>query len=114
MSKLDLFCNRPTLVALIEFGADVSLVNSGTCSGGEAHITESVSSKGMEKNGESSYSAIKGLLGHGKGRVVFNLTMDIDSVSVYLNNEDGSQLAMFVQECFLLQIKVRNLLSVIY
>ncbi|XP_059444630.1 uncharacterized protein LOC132176414 [Corylus avellana] len=42
----------------------------------------------------------------GKGRVVFFLGMNVDSVSVYLNKEDGSQLAMFVQESFLLDIKV--------
>ncbi|CAA6659805.1 unnamed protein product [Spirodela intermedia] len=106
MSKLDFFCNRPTLVALIEFGLDLSLVNSGANIGDGINVSEAASSQGTEKPEESGFSIVKGLLGHGKGRVVFNLTMDIDSVSIYLNNEDGSQLAMFVQECFLLNIKV--------
>ncbi|XP_022863440.1 uncharacterized protein LOC111383558 [Olea europaea var. sylvestris] len=32
--------------------------------------------------------------------------MNVNSVAVYLNKEDGSRLAMFVQESFLLDIKV--------
>lgn len=108
MSKLDFFCNRPTLVALIEFGLDLSLVNSGASIGDGINVSEAASSQRTEKPEESGFSIVKGLLGHGKGRVVFNLTLDIDSVSIYLNNEDGSQLAMFVQECFLLNIKVRE------
>ncbi|TXG71909.1 hypothetical protein EZV62_000488 [Acer yangbiense] len=32
--------------------------------------------------------------------------MNVDSVSVFLNKEDGSQLEMFVQESFLLDLKV--------
>jgi len=33
--------------------------------------------------------------------------MNVDNVTVFLNKEDGSQLAMFVQERFVLDIKVR-------
>lgn len=39
---------------------------------------------------------VKGLLGYGKGRVVFKLSMDVDSVIVFLNQEDGFQFVMFI------------------
>ncbi|XP_057959044.1 uncharacterized protein LOC131151699 [Malania oleifera] len=94
MSKLEFFCNRPTVVALIDFGLDISSVNAG------------VSSTNLTKTEEAGQEFVKGLLGFGKGRVVFLLNMNVDSVSVFLNKEDGSQLAMFVQESFLLDLKV--------
>ncbi|XP_059434413.1 uncharacterized protein LOC132167446 isoform X4 [Corylus avellana] len=61
----------------------------------------------MKKEKTEDTGRFKGLLGYGKGRVVFFLGMNVDSVSVYLNKEDGSQLAMFVQESFLLDIKFK-------
>ncbi|XP_078433928.1 calcium-dependent lipid-binding family protein isoform X2 [Wolffia australiana] len=106
MSKLDFFCNRPTLLALIEFGVDMSYVNLVGATGPETNISEASSSNKKGSMGENGYHVIKGLLGHGKGRVVFDLSMDVGSVCIYLNNEDGSKLAMFAQECFLLNIKV--------
>ncbi|KAF9594340.1 hypothetical protein IFM89_030469 [Coptis chinensis] len=103
MSKLEFYCNRPTLVALIGFGLDLSLVSSGI----EVHLTEVETSENKERAEEESVRAfVKGLLGSGKGRVVFRLKMDVDSVCVFLNKEDGSQLAMLIQESFLLDLKV--------
>ncbi|XP_077211040.1 calcium-dependent lipid-binding family protein isoform X2 [Tasmannia lanceolata] len=106
MSKLEFFCNRPTLVALIEFGLDLSLVNSGLSSENQINAPNRNSSQDREKAEENGRSFVKGLLGYGKGRVVFYLNMDVDSVCVFLNKEDGSQLAMLVQERFLLDLKV--------
>ncbi|KAK9139107.1 hypothetical protein Scep_008788 [Stephania cephalantha] len=104
MSKLDFFCNRPTLVALIQFGLDLNSTNPGTSVESEIHASNVESSqKRSEDNGRAF---VKGLLGYGKGRVVFRLYMDVDSVSVFLNKEDGSQLAMLVQERFLLDLRV--------
>ncbi|XP_062108869.1 uncharacterized protein LOC133819601 isoform X1 [Humulus lupulus] len=103
MSKLEFFCNRPTLVALIGFGLDISSVNYATSSEMEA-VSEDKLATNKEKNEENDI--VKGLLGYGKNRVVFYLNMNVDSVSVYLNKEDGSSLAMLVQESFLLDLKV--------
>ncbi|XP_038986983.1 uncharacterized protein LOC103722332 isoform X2 [Phoenix dactylifera] len=102
MSALEFFCNRATLVALIEFGLDLSLINLGD-SGNDIVAPTADSNDMKEENGRA---LVKGLLGHGKDRVVFNLKMDVDSVCVFLNKEDGSLLAMFVQESFLLDFKV--------
>ncbi|KAK8671255.1 hypothetical protein V6N13_037855 [Hibiscus sabdariffa] len=104
MSKLEFFCNRPTLVALIGFGLDLGSMSyaASVTDVNEALDDESLMNK--EKAEESG--RVDGLLGHGKARVVFYLNMNVDSVTVFLNKEDGSQLAMFVQESFLLDLKV--------
>lgn len=110
MSKLDFFCNRPTLVALIGFGIDLSSANLGEHDTSTTATVDDQSSGYKEKTEENGLAFVKGLLGYGKGRIVFYLNMDVDSVSVFLNKEDGSQLAMFVQESFVLDLKVRTVL----
>ncbi|KAL5700718.1 hypothetical protein ACHQM5_026131 [Ranunculus cassubicifolius] len=102
MSKLEFYCNRPTLVALIEFGCDLSLVDPSV----DLRESESELIQNKEKTEEIGRAFVKGLLGFGKGRVVFRLNMDVDSVCIFLNKEDGSQLAMLIQESFLLDLKV--------
>ncbi|XP_068666865.1 uncharacterized protein [Aristolochia californica] len=104
MSKLEFFCNRPTLVALIGFGFDLSLVTSGSIDSPQQVVLIDSVEKGNSE--ESRHAYVTGLLGYGKERVVFGLKMDVDSVCVFLNKEDGSQLAMLVQEKFLLNVKV--------
>jgi len=107
MSALEFYCNRPTLVALIEFGLDLSMVNSVPKSSADvAPAIQTVKPTGKE---EAAPTIVKGLLGHGKRRTIFNMKMDVDRVSMFLNKEDGSQLAMFVQEKFLFDLKVRYL-----
>ncbi|TQD96908.1 hypothetical protein C1H46_017513, partial [Malus baccata] len=104
MSKLEFFCNRPTLVALIDFGLDLSSVYDAE---GSADMTKVPDDKHfMNKEKTEENGRVKGLLGYGKGRVVFYLSMNVDNVTVFLNKEDGSSFAMFVQESFLLDLKV--------
>lgn len=108
MSRMEFYCNRPTLVALIGFGLDISYSNYVEVSSDLPDSSEDkpvmVKEKVEEKVEEKG--RVKGLLGYGKSRVVFYLNMNVDSVSIYLNMEDGSQLAMLVQESFLLDLKV--------
>lgn len=112
MSKLEFFCNRPTLVALIGFGLDISSVHYAATSSDTETISEDKSVVNKEKTEESG--RVKGLLGYGKNRVVFYLNMDVDSVSVFLNKEDDSPLAMLVQERFLLDLKVLKSCSIFF
>lgn len=108
MSKLEFFCNRPTLVALIDFGLDLSSVYSAEST---ADITEVSDDKSlMNKEKTEEIGRVKGLLGYGKGRVVFYLNMNVDSVTVFLNKEDASPLATFVQESFVLDLKVMSII----
>lgn len=99
MSKLEFFFNRLTLVALIDFAFDLSTVSYS-----KSNTDLGNASDDKEKFEESG--RIEGLLGHGKDRVVFHLNMNVNSVAVFLNKEDGSQLAMFLQERFQLDLKV--------
>ncbi|CAN6447305.1 unnamed protein product [Victoria cruziana] len=105
MSKLEFYCNRATLVALTKFSLDLSLLNSGG-SRSTSNASTSGSTQPEERNEANEHSYVRGLLGHGKDRVVFYLKMDVNSVCIYLNKEDGSQLAMLVQENFLLDLKM--------
>jgi vacuolar protein sorting-associated protein 13A/C len=100
MSKLEFFCNRPTIVALISFGLDISSGNKVTSDADTSPEKPSVKERSDEKG------RVRGLLGFGKERVVFRLDMNMDSVTIFLNKEDGSQLAMLVQESFLMDLKV--------
>ncbi|KAK4265962.1 hypothetical protein QN277_026944 [Acacia crassicarpa] len=104
MSKLEFFCNRPTIVALISFGLDMSSV-AYTTNHMETTATDREDSLvNKEKIDEKGH--VKGMLGFGKERVLFYLNMNVDSVTMFLNKEDGSQLATLVQESFLLDLKV--------
>ena len=114
MSKLEFFCNRPTIVALIDFGLDISSGNSGGSSTNAMRASDDESSLNKDKTEENGRVFIKGLLGYGKGRVIFYLNMNIDSVTVFLNKEDGSQLAMLVQESFLLDLKVMIIFHLLF
>nr|GEV02157.1 vacuolar protein sorting-associated protein 62 [Tanacetum cinerariifolium] len=104
MSKLECFCHRPTIVALISLGIDMGNASSGTSTSKKEHEDETLVQK--DKGEELLKAKVKGLLGHGKVRVVFSLNMNVDSVTVFLNKEDGFQLAMLVQENFGLDLKV--------
>ncbi|KAM2018735.1 hypothetical protein ACFX1T_021631 [Malus domestica] len=103
MSKLEFFCNRHTLVALIDFGLDLSSVYDVE---GSADLTKAPHDKPLMTKEKTENGCVKGLLGYGKGRVVFYLNMNVDNVTLFLNKEDGSSFAMFVQESFLLDLKV--------
>ncbi|XP_051130647.1 uncharacterized protein LOC127251100 isoform X2 [Andrographis paniculata] len=106
MSKLEFFFNRTTLVALINFGVDISSKGNGASGTNIENCNEEPLGNKNKREEHGHSSSIKGLLGQGKVRVVFYLNMNVDSVTIFLNKEDDSQLAMFVQESFLLDIKV--------
>lgn len=111
VATLDFFCNRPTVVTLIEFGcalSDISLADVGEpLQGTEGLIsspefqTDSAESKGRD--------IVRGLLGRGKSRVIFRLRMDMETARIFLNKEDGSVLAMLAQEKFQMDLKVARI-----
>ncbi|KEH32375.1 calcium-dependent lipid-binding-like protein [Medicago truncatula] len=103
MSKLEFFCNRPTIVALISFGLDISSGNKVTS---DADTLKTSPERPLVKERTDEKGRVRGLLGFGKERVVFHLNMNMDSVTIFLNKEDGSQLAKLVQESFLMDLKV--------
>ncbi|KAL2613699.1 hypothetical protein R1flu_025391 [Riccia fluitans] len=110
MATLDFFCNRPTVVAIIDFGSELNeVMDMDSAASKNADSLSPVSSgedvavvtvETLERN------IVKGLLGRGKSRVIFRLRMDMESARIYLNKEDGSQLAMLAQEKFMMDLKV--------
>ncbi|XP_035834787.1 uncharacterized protein LOC110887015 isoform X3 [Helianthus annuus] len=102
MSKFEFFLHRPTIVALVSLGIDLGNASSGSVSSKKEDEALVQKDKGEERGGVK----VKGVLGHGKDRVVLSLNMSIDSVTVFFNKEDGSHLAMLVQETFVLNLKV--------
>ncbi|XP_071698618.1 uncharacterized protein [Rutidosis leptorrhynchoides] len=105
MSKLQFFCHRPTIVALISLGIDMGTASSGISDTGTSKKEDEALVQ-KDKSEEYGQAKVKGLLGHGKARIVFSLNMNVDSVTVYFNKEDGCQLAMLVQDSFVLDLKV--------
>jgi vacuolar protein sorting-associated protein 13A/C len=101
MATLEFFCNRPTVVALIKFGIDVS----------ESYPGETLNAAQSGEDNATQRSPVprdivKGLLGEGKSRVVFRLKLDMESARIFVNMEDGSQIAMLAQEKFRMDLKV--------
>jgi vacuolar protein sorting-associated protein 13A/C len=101
MATLEFFCNRPTVVALIKFGIDVS----------ESYPRETLNAAQSGEDNATQRSPVqrdivKGLLGEGKSRVVFRLKLDMESARIFVNMEDGSQIAMLAQEKFRMDLKV--------
>ncbi|KAK7264763.1 hypothetical protein RJT34_32373 [Clitoria ternatea] len=103
MSKLEFFCNRPTIVALISFGLEIT---SGNEVINHADSLATSPEKPVVKERTDEEGPVRGLLGFSKERVVFHFNMNVDSVTIFLNKEDGSQLATLVQENFLMDLKV--------
>lgn len=50
--------------------------------------------------------AVKGLLGKGKSRIMFGLTLNMARAQILLMKEDGSKLATLSQDNFLTDINV--------
>ncbi|KAH7429919.1 hypothetical protein KP509_09G071400 [Ceratopteris richardii] len=101
MATLEFFCNRPTVVALIDFGSEISAIGEEQ-SGPKS--TNEVAGRIPEVSNKNDI--VKGLLGQGKSRTVFHLIMSMDSVRVFLNLENGRQLAMLDKEGFHMNLRV--------
>lgn len=96
VATLEFFCNRPTVVALTEFGLDVSTIQAALTAAQEAAAATGV---GL---------VVFGLAGRGKVRTIFQLLLDMDTARIYLNLEDGEQLAVLAEERIHMDLKVRQ------
>jgi vacuolar protein sorting-associated protein 13A/C len=107
MSTLDFFCNRPTVVALIEFGSQISDSPGNPPTMPAKNVEEGDS--GGSTEAPAPRDVVKGLLGRGKSRVVFRLKLDMESARISVNKEDGSKLGMLIQDKFGFELKVNIL-----
>jgi hypothetical protein len=95
VATLEFFCNRPTVVALTEFGLDVSSIQASMTA-----LQQAESATGVGQ-------VVFGLEGRGKVRTIFQLLLDMETARVYLNLETGNQLAVLAEERIHMDLKVR-------
>ncbi|KAJ4957745.1 hypothetical protein NE237_024856 [Protea cynaroides] len=113
LANLSFFCRRPTLLAVMEF-VNAIKIEDGTSDA----LTGKSSSTNIEKNNfrdalmEDEHSTtiqapiIKGLLGKGKSRVIFDLSLSMALAQISLMIENGSKLATLSQNNLRTDIKV--------
>jgi vacuolar protein sorting-associated protein 13A/C len=95
VATLEFFCNRPTVVALTEFGLDISSIQASMTA-----LQQAESAIGVGQ-------VVFGLEGRGKVRTIFQLLLDMETARVYLNLETGNQLAVLAEERIHMDLKVR-------
>ncbi|KAF6135499.1 hypothetical protein GIB67_015352 [Kingdonia uniflora] len=107
LATLSFFCHRPTIPAILEF---VNAINVDDDKKSSATTSQpDIDSEDLINNQHSSATqepTIKGLLGKGKSRVIFYLTLKMVRAQILLMNENGTQLATLSQDNFLSDIKV--------
>ncbi|KAL8266737.1 hypothetical protein R6Q59_004081 [Mikania micrantha] len=111
LATLSFYCRRPIIVAITEF---VSAINAedDNCESFSDHSSTAIvndSSREIEVVDQASVvdeSKISGLLGKGRSRIVFFLTLNMARAQILLMKEDGTKLATMSQDNFLTDIKV--------
>ncbi|KAJ7944655.1 pleckstrin-likey (PH) domain-containing protein [Quillaja saponaria] len=112
LATLSFFCRRPTVLAIMEFVNAIN-IDDGNCeSFSESSSTAMVKHDGTRDvvddllSTSNEESAIKGLLGKGKTRIMFNLMLKMARAQIFLMTEDETKLASLSQENLLTDIKV--------
>lgn len=110
LATLTFFCRRPTILAILEFINSINIEDRNLATSSEsssAIIKNDVSRDLDELNaGTIEEHAVKGLLGKGKSRVMFNLTLKMAQAQILLMKENETKLACLSQESLLMDIKV--------
>lgn len=111
LATLSFFCRRPTILAIMEF---VDAINA------EEEVSESCSDNSMAPIVQRGVSVeevadnqsmveehvVKGLLGRGKSRIIFYLTLNMARAQILLMNENETKLASLSQDNLVADIKV--------
>ncbi|PIA31102.1 hypothetical protein AQUCO_05300139v1 [Aquilegia coerulea] len=107
LATLSFFCHRPTILAVLEF------VNAINIEDEKNNLNDKYSAVKEQDDSidEQNFSTIqepvvKGLLGKGKSRVIFYLSLNMARAQIILMNENGTQLATLSQNHLLTDIKV--------
>lgn len=114
LATLSFFCCRPTILAILEFVNAINVEDDSTDVSKEKS-TEAGTERESSRNDltDDTYSAnlqeavVKGLLGKGKSRVIFFLSLNMARAQILLMNENGTQLATLLQNNLLTVIKVQ-------
>ncbi|KAL7609935.1 hypothetical protein Lser_V15G10156 [Lactuca serriola] len=111
LATLSFYCRRPILVAIMEFVSAITVEDDNLESFSDHSSTDDVndSSREVEVNNRSpavDELKVTGLLGKGRSRVVFLLTLEMARAQILLMKEDGTKLATMSQDNFTTDIKV--------
>ncbi|XVF52445.1 hypothetical protein PTKIN_Ptkin05aG0018700 [Pterospermum kingtungense] len=113
LATLSFFCRRPTILAIMEFANAVTIEDeiceSFSDSSSAVGVKHDISGEDPADNPQLANvkePAVKGLLGKGKSRIIFNLTLNMAHAQIFLMNENGTKLATLSQENLLTDIKV--------
>ena len=114
LATLSFFCRRPTIIAVMEFANAVTIKDesyeSFSDNSSAVGVKHDISSEDPADNPQSTNveePVVKGLLGKGKSRIIFNLTLNMAHAQILLMNENETKLATLSQENLLTDIKVR-------
>ncbi|XP_071692229.1 uncharacterized protein [Rutidosis leptorrhynchoides] len=111
LATLSFYCRRPIIVAILDFVGAINVEDDNCESFSDRSSTANVNdnSRDIEVVNMSSVvdeSKVRGLLGKGRSRVVFFLTLNMARAQIVLMKEDGTKLATMSQDNFLTDIKV--------
>ncbi|XP_058084436.1 uncharacterized protein LOC131232245 isoform X2 [Magnolia sinica] len=114
LATLSFFCYRPTILAILEFANAINIENDNSAasedSKSSAATIEMDTSRSDAIGGPNSAlvqePVVKGLLGKGKSRVIFHLSLNMTRALIALMNENGTRLATLSQNNLLTDIKV--------
>ncbi|XWS62075.1 hypothetical protein CRYUN_Cryun07bG0179900 [Craigia yunnanensis] len=113
LATLSFFCRRPTILAIMEFANAVTIEDENceafSDSSSEVGVKHDIPSEDPADKPQSTCiqePVVKGLLGKGKSRIIFNLTLNMAHAQILLMNENETKLATLSQENLLTDIKV--------
>lgn len=111
MATLSFYCRRPTVLALVEFANAINLEEESCESFSDNSPSGIINHDApMEEDEQISKTMddgiVKGLLGKGKSRVIFNLELKMSRAQIFLVKENETNLASLFQENLLAKIKV--------
>jgi vacuolar protein sorting-associated protein 13A/C len=113
LATLSFFCRRTTVVAIMEFVNAINIEDE-SCESFSDSSSAAIMKQDVVREDvvDDKYSAtveepvIKGLLGKGKSRIMFNLTLHMTRAQILLMNEDETKLSSLSQDNLLMDIKV--------
>ncbi|GAB2263603.1 hypothetical protein Droror1_Dr00025737 [Drosera rotundifolia] len=113
LATLSFFCRRPMIFALMEFTNAINIEKESIESFSDTspvatplHDKSVEGLTGSQQPSSVTESTVKGLLGRGKTRVIFFLSLNMVRAQILLMKEDETRLATLSQDNLLTDIKV--------
>ena len=111
LATLSFFCRRPTILAIIEFVDAINAKDEACESFSDDSLAPIVQRGVSEEEMDDNQSmveepVVKGLLGKGKSRIIFDLTLNMARAQILLMNENETMFATLSQDNLLTDIKV--------